>query len=188
MKYKLETPMIKTSDCWLYLGPFHYSKYSIPYGTYGRKQAHRISYEIFNGEIPGGLTIDHLCKTPVCINPSHLEAVSISTNVLRGNGICAKNARKTICVRGHSLIPENLSKIIKTKRICLVCVRENSRHLYHKNLEKERKRSREYRKNNLERECERKRIYRERMGIRTRPIGPKSKKWRFMTHPKGEAR
>lgn len=63
--------------------------------------AHRASYEEFVGVIPDDLTIDHLCRNRSCVNPEHLEAVTIHTNILRGDGVAAMNARKTECPQGH---------------------------------------------------------------------------------------
>ena len=63
--------------------------------------SHRLSYEIYRGEIPSGLVLDHLCRNACCINPFHLEAVTQRDNILRGLGIPAVNARKTHCINGH---------------------------------------------------------------------------------------
>lgn len=68
--------------------------------------AHRVSYEMAKGPIPAGLTIDHVyergCRHRHCVNPAHLEAVTLRENVLRSPfAQAAKNARKTHCPAGH---------------------------------------------------------------------------------------
>jgi hypothetical protein len=45
--------------------------------------AHRLSYQFFKGNIPVELEIDHLCRTPKCVNPDHLEAVTPRENQKR---------------------------------------------------------------------------------------------------------
>lgn len=49
--------------------------------------AHRVSYEHYVGPIPDELTIDHLCRVRMCINPEHLEPVTRAENARRGNAV-----------------------------------------------------------------------------------------------------
>jgi len=55
-----------------------------PYGIFGvggkNKGAHRISYEIANGEIPQGAFILHSCDNPPCVNPAHLRIGTAKEN------------------------------------------------------------------------------------------------------------
>lgn len=46
-------------------------------------QAHRYSYEILVAPIPPELTVDHLCRNILCVNPAHMEIVSRSENLRR---------------------------------------------------------------------------------------------------------
>jgi hypothetical protein len=74
-------------ECWLWRGP----RNGHGYGNIGRggrgnglASAHRLSYELHVGPIPEGRDIDHLCRTPLCVNPAHLEPVSRGLNTHRG--------------------------------------------------------------------------------------------------------
>ena len=81
---------------------------------------HRASYTHFVGEIPEGLTIDHLCRNRACCNPAHLEPVPIRENTMRGEALSAKNHKKTHCKRGHALDGYNL-RMASGSRQCRVC-------------------------------------------------------------------
>lgn len=52
-------------------------------GRHVTKTAHRVSFEEFNGPIPDGFQIDHTCVNSLCIEPTHLEAVTHDENMKR---------------------------------------------------------------------------------------------------------
>jgi HNH endonuclease len=90
--------------------------------------AHRVAWELTNGPIPAGLTIDHLCRNRRCVNPAHLEAVTQQVNVLRGTSSAAVNARRTHCVNGHEFTPENTYLYNDgRRRVCRTCIFDRTR-------------------------------------------------------------
>lgn len=50
----------------------------------GQMSAHVAIWERLHGPVPDGLVLDHLCRVHECVNPDHLEPVTISENVRRG--------------------------------------------------------------------------------------------------------
>lgn len=109
----------KTDTCWLWIGSTQHGGYG-QFRDSGKLHAvHRYSYKLV-AEIPDGLTIDHLCKVKTCVNPAHLEPVSMRENVLRSNGPAAINARKTHCQRGHEYSKENAA-VYGRRRHCRAC-------------------------------------------------------------------
>lgn len=71
-------------SCWLWTGAISNRGYAVISVTGTSKSAHRWAYSTFNGPIPDGFYIDHLCREKTCVNPSHLEAVTPKENQRRG--------------------------------------------------------------------------------------------------------
>lgn len=83
--------------------------------------AHRFAYELAVGPIPDGLTIDHLCRNPLCCRPSHLEAVPMKVNIFRGSSFAAHNSAKATCVNGHPFDEKNTYRHGNRRRYCRAC-------------------------------------------------------------------
>lgn len=135
-------PIVKPElgPCWLWtLGPDGKAGYG-RLGAFGKRDgAHRVAYRLFKGEIPVSLQIDHLCCNRLCVNPDHLEVVTIKENVLRGTGITAVNATLTHCCHGHPLTPENTTPARRGKgRRCMTCRKLDAKWYWH-NVAKPRK-------------------------------------------------
>lgn len=117
----------RSGECWLWTGSLDRAGYGFDSVNGRTVRAHRRAYLALVGEIPEGRQLDHLCRTPRCVNPAHLEPVTAQEDTLRGEGPAAINARRTKCVNGHEFSPENTYQRPAGRwrgRGCLTCARE----------------------------------------------------------------
>ena len=124
------------TGCWLWHGAANEWGYGhvCVRGAVGDKGrnigAHRLMYEQTRGPIPGGMHLDHLCRTPACINPDHLEPVTPRENTMRSPiAPAALNIRKTHCPAGHPYNDVNTNTDPSGRRRCRACRRDGMRHL-----------------------------------------------------------
>lgn len=114
----------RSPGCWIWTGAKNSCGYGYATINSVRYLAHRVSYVIHRGEIPEGLVIDHLCRTPLCVNPSHLEVVTDAENTIRGNSPIAVAMAATHCKHGHEFSGDNLRIVTrkgKSHRRCRTC-------------------------------------------------------------------
>lgn len=106
----------KDGECWVWQLAKDWDGYGL-FKIYPiQRRAHRWAYEEFVGNIPNGLQIDHLCCNPACVNPDHLDVVTVRENAHR-----AWRANKKRCVHGHPLFGDNLYIAPNGTRACKKC-------------------------------------------------------------------
>lgn len=73
------------TGCWLWQA----HRDADGYGQFSHRGAaywaHRWAYAAFRRPLIEGLTVDHKCKNPSCVNPWHLELETNSVNTANGN-------------------------------------------------------------------------------------------------------
>lgn len=119
---------IDENGCWLWTR-------CLTWAGYGRLQvtdvdgrstawgAHRAAYVAWVGPVPEGLHLDHLCRVRHCVNPKHLEPVTVKENLYRSPVAPASiNSRRTHCKRGHEFTAANTYVPSRTNyRACRTC-------------------------------------------------------------------
>ncbi len=85
---RIERKILKASSgCWLWLGEYNRNGYGRVKFAGRKLMAHRVIYELVVDQIPDGLVLDHICRNRCCVNPDHLEEVTIRENTLRGDAV-----------------------------------------------------------------------------------------------------
>ncbi len=117
-----------SGECWEWDGRLSGEGYSVAHawvnGVRRTGSAHRLIYVLTRGAVDPDLHIDHLCHNRACVNPAHMEPVTVSENCYRRR----PKAPRSHCLRGHELTDDNLipSNLRSGKRSCLTCHRDRS--------------------------------------------------------------
>ncbi len=116
-----------SGSCWIWTGIKDYKGYG-QFSANNKKHlaAHRWAYEALVGPIKEGFVVDHLCRNRACCNPDHMEIVTPTENVMRGEGITAQNARRAECSCGHTYSVAH-RKDGRSYRFCKRCKNEQQR-------------------------------------------------------------
>lgn len=123
MKRFLEK-VIQAPNCWIWKGAIATNGYGAFYFDKKIKRAHRVSYEIFNGPIPDGLVVDHICNNKLCVNPKHLQVLTSRENTFKDR------LPITHCIHGHLLSKENVyleNRGNYFSRKCLICKKKSTK-------------------------------------------------------------
>lgn len=73
--------MVDEKGCWLWTACLTKWGYGSIRNNKTTELAHRVSYRLFNGDVPEELCVLHTCDVPGCVNPDHLFLGTNNDNV-----------------------------------------------------------------------------------------------------------
>lgn len=77
---RLESYRQIENHCWVWKGYRDRKGYGQVWYKGRAHWTHRLAYAAYVGEIPEGVTVDHVCHNPGCFNPEHLALETLSNN------------------------------------------------------------------------------------------------------------
>ena len=124
-RFEIRWMPVPFSGCWIWLGDIFQCGGHGAFRINGKRRykAHRAAWELYRGQIPEGLQVNHKCDVPSCVNPDHLYLGTQAQN----NEDCRKRGRfrhcppPTHCPHGHEYTPENSLRPPKGHLRCRAC-------------------------------------------------------------------
>lgn len=115
----------KSGQCWLWLDALDRDGYGTFFFRRLNRRAHRVAWFMRNGDLKEGLVINHTCRNRHCVNPQHLQAISVTENVMRDSTSAPYlNSQKTHCPKGHAY-----DRKYGKQRYCSTCESEKRKRL-----------------------------------------------------------
>lgn len=91
------TSSFEGTACWEWTGLMNRNGYGYVWWKGKNRVAHRVVYEITQGEIPEGLLLDHRCCNRGCVHPAHTEPVTPKVNTERGRAVLYRKKDHDTC-------------------------------------------------------------------------------------------
>lgn len=119
------------SQCWVWSLARDKDGYGVAHQGKKNIRAHRVSYEVFIGQIPEGMGVLHKCDNPPCCNPEHLFLGNNQDNM---DDMVAKGRkpRKIYCPQGHPYTEPNVIFESDGSQKCKICKKKREKLSYAK--------------------------------------------------------
>lgn len=119
--------VVNSKGCWVWQGSLDKDGYGTFFLRGAPRRAHRVGYYSVHGEIKDGNVVNHVCRNPSCVNPQHLQSITVLENNIKDTtSITYINSQKVTCPKGHSY-DKTVTYAGKTQRVCTVCYNEAKR-------------------------------------------------------------